>query len=93
MMSASILACNGLRFVEKAVILFNAHAFVVPNFKRPIDDPQGCTHIFEYTLETTSCVDNENHNHAGRENDIIHENFHKMFHMCFVSNSRDKKLC
>ena len=92
MMSASILACNGLRFVEKAVILFNAHAFVVPNFKRPIDDPQGCTHIFEEPLEPTVKVDNDNQKHDKQESGILHENVPEMFHMCFCSNSRYNKL-
>ena len=89
MMSASILACNGLRFVEKAVIFFNTHSFVVPTFKRPIDDPQGCAHIIEDPLEPTVKVDGDNRNHDEEENGILHEKFREMFHMCFCSNSRD----
>ena len=93
MMSASILACNGLRFVEKAVILFNAHAFVVPNFKRPIDDPQGCAHIIEDSLEPNVGVNVKNSNQDEQDSYILHEPFRKMFCMCFHRNSRYKKVC
>ena len=65
-MCASILTCNCLRFVEKAVILFNTYTFVISTCKRPIDDSQSCAHIFEDALEPTVGVNDNNRNRAKR---------------------------
>ena len=91
-MRASVLGLYCLPFFEKAVILFNARAFVIPTCKRPIDDSQSCAHIFEDALEPTVGVNGENHNHTEQENDILYEKFHEMFCMCIRSNSRYNKL-
>ena len=91
-MCASVLTWDLLRFIEKTVILFNSHAFVIPTYKRPIDDYQGCTHIFEDDLEPTVIVNDKNQNHAKQENDILHEFFREMIRMCLRSNSRDNKM-
>ena len=92
-MRAYILACSFLRFDEKSVIFFNAHAFLIPTRKRPINDTQGCVHIFEDVIELTVNVNGKNFNHAKKENDILHEKFCKIFRMCFRSTSRDYKPC
>ena len=68
-MHSSVLACDFLCFVDKGVIFFNAHAFVIPARKRSIDYPQCCTHIFGDSLEHTVSVDYNNCNHAEQEND------------------------
>ena len=91
-MCASVLNWYCLSFVEKTVILFNTHDFVIPTWKRPIDDSQGWVNIFDDALETTVGVKDKNRNHAKQQNNIPHENFRDMFHMCLRSNHGDNKL-
>ena len=74
------------------MIFFNVHAFVIPTYKSPIDDPQDWAHILEDALELTVRVDDKNCNHAEQDNEIIHEKFFKMFRMYLCSNSRYNKL-
>ena len=88
-MRASVLSFYCLHFVEKEVIFFNTHDFVIPMCKIPIDDHQGWSHIFEDVLEPTAGINNDNRNHDKQYNDILHKKFCKMFHICFCSNSRD----
>ena len=74
------------------MILFNAYDFVITTYKRPIDDSQGCAHIFEDTIEPTAGINNKICNHAKQENNIIHEKFLEMFRMRLRSYSRDNKM-
>ena len=91
-MHASVLTCYCPSFVDKAVILFNAHVFVIPTCEIPIDDSQSCAHIFEDALEPTVVVEDDNRNHAEQENDILYKYFCEMLFMCLRSNSRYNTL-
>ena len=53
---------------------------------------QNRKHIFENTLEPTIMVDKKNYKYAKCENNILHEQFRKMFCMCFCSNIRGIKM-
>ena len=53
-MRVSILGGDCLHFAEKLVIFLNSCVFLILTRKIPIDDPQGCAHIFKDALELTA---------------------------------------
>lgn len=63
-MSASIIAGDGLGFVEEAVVAFNTHTFVVATGKGPERNFKGGAHSFKGTTEFAISIHNNYSHHS-----------------------------